>query len=76
MTCREAIDVIADFLDQVLSSEACGELERHLGDCEPCRAYLNTYRQTRALTGRAGQVQMPPEMRQRLRQFLIDQLGR
>ena len=76
MTCREAIDVVADFLDQALSSEAFGELERHLSDCEPCRAYLNTYRKTRALTGQAGQVDMPPEMRQRLRQFLLDQLGR
>jgi anti-sigma factor RsiW len=75
MTCREAIDVIADFLDQVLSPQALGELERHLADCEPCRAYLNTYRATRALTGRAGQVEMPPEMRQRLRRFLRDQMG-
>jgi anti-sigma factor (TIGR02949 family) len=76
MTCREAIDVIAEFLDQVLSTEACADLERHLSDCEPCRAYLNTYRKTRVLTAQAGQVEMPPEMRQRLRRFLLEHLGR
>jgi len=75
MTCRDAIDVIAEFLDQTLASRAAEELEAHLRDCAPCRAYLQTYRATRGLVGQAGRVEMPPEMRARLRQFLLDQLG-
>jgi anti-sigma factor RsiW len=76
MTCRDAIEVIAEFLDQTLPADSVAALEAHLRDCEPCRAYLATYRKTRGLVGQAGQVEMPGEMRQRLRRFLLDQLGR
>jgi anti-sigma factor (TIGR02949 family) len=75
MTCRDAIDVLAEFLDQTLSHEAGEALEAHFSDCPPCRAYLKTYRATRGLVGEAGRVEMPPEVRARLRKFLIDQLG-
>ena len=75
MTCRDAINVIADFLDGVLSRDTGEDLERHLRDCAPCQAYLNTYRKTRALVGQDGRVDMPEELRARLRQFLLDKLG-
>jgi anti-sigma factor (TIGR02949 family) len=75
MTCRDAIDVIADFLEQTLTSSALEELEAHLRECEPCRAHLNTYRKTRTLVGVAGQAEMPAELKTRLRRFLIEQLG-
>jgi hypothetical protein len=51
-------------------------LERHLADCRPCLAYLDTYRKTRHLTARTERVEMPAELQTRLRQFLRDQLGR
>jgi anti-sigma factor RsiW len=75
MTCKDAIDIIADFLDQTLASGALEELEVHLRDCEPCRAYLNTYRKTRGLVGEEGRVEMPEELKARLRRFLLAQLG-
>jgi len=76
MTCRDAIEVIADFLDHALTPAAARELDRHLEGCEPCRAYLNTYRTTRLLVRDAGHVELPPELKRRLREFLIEQLGR
>ncbi|HEV8438864.1 MAG TPA: zf-HC2 domain-containing protein [Methylomirabilota bacterium] len=76
MTCQGAIDVLADFLEQTLSSEAGAELEAHLRGCEPCRAYLRTYDKTRRLAGGAGRIEMPPELKARLRQFLLDQLSK
>jgi hypothetical protein len=75
MTCRDAIDVLAEFLDQTLSREVGEDLEAHLMDCPPCRAYLRTYRATRGLVGEAGRIEMPAELRVRLRRFLIDNLG-
>ncbi|HXJ77666.1 MAG TPA: zf-HC2 domain-containing protein [Candidatus Methylomirabilis sp.] len=75
MTCRDVIDVIADFLDVALTASAIDELEAHLRDCEPCRAYLNTYRKTRRLVGEAGRVPMPEELGARLRRFLLDQMS-
>jgi anti-sigma factor (TIGR02949 family) len=70
MTCRELIDVLADYLDGVLPSDLAAELERHLAECAPCRAYLATYRATRALGAEAARVEMPEEMRERLRRLL------
>jgi len=75
MTCKDAIEVLADFLDRTLSSDVGRELERHLAGCEPCIAYLNTYRKTRSLVGAMGPTEMPPELRARLRQFLLAQLS-
>ena len=74
MTCKETIEVLSDYLDALCGPELMDELEDHLRDCAPCRAYLATFRRTRDLTHRAGQVEMPPEMKSRLRQFLLRRL--
>ena len=74
MICRDAIDVLADYLDGTMPPDVAAELERHLADCAPCRAYLATYRKTRALGMAAARVEMPEEMQERLRRFLIDGL--
>lgn len=74
MTCRDLIDILQDYLDRELGGDAVAELERHLADCPPCRAYVATYRKARALGAAAGRVEVPEEMKARLRQFLIDKL--
>ena len=74
MTCKETIAVLSDYLDALCGPELIAELEGHLRDCAPCRAYLATFRRTRDLTHRAGQVEMPPEMKSHLRQFLLRRL--
>jgi anti-sigma factor RsiW len=76
MTCRDAIAILADYLESALSAEHLEELEQHLRDCAPCRAYLATYRKTKALATDAGRVEMPEEMKTRLREFLLSQLRR
>ena len=74
MTCRDAIEVLADFLEQTLPGDIAEMLDEHLGDCPPCRAYLKTYDKTRGLVGLVGREDMPPEMKTRLRAFLLAQL--
>ena len=74
MTCRDTIAVLDDYLDGVLAPEDVAALERHLAGCVPCRAYLATYRRTRALGAQAVRLEMPDEMRTRLRQFLRERL--
>jgi len=76
MTCRAAIDILADYVDGAMPTELAAELERHLAGCEPCRAYLATYRKTGMLGAIAGRVDMPAEMQARLRRFLSEQLRR
>lgn len=74
MTCKDAIAVLADYLETELSPALVEELEKHLSDCEPCRAYLATYRKTKSLTADAGRIEMPEEMKTRLREFLLARL--
>ena len=75
MTCREVIALLADYLEFALSPDRVAELERHLAGCEPCQAYLNTYRRTQTLTAETERADMPAEMKDRLRQFLIRALS-
>ena len=70
MTCRDAIAVLDDFVDGVMPAALAAELARHLDGCEPCRAYLATYRKIRALGAAAARVHMPEEMQARVRRFL------
>lgn len=74
MTCKDAIALLADYLEGELGPSLLTEFERHLSTCAPCVAYLNTYRQTRALGAAAGRVEMPEEMRVRLRRLLLEWL--
>ena len=74
MNCRDAIAILADYLESTLSPELVEKIEAHLRDCAPCRAYLATYRETKSLAADAGRVEMPEEMKTRLREFLLAQL--
>ena len=74
MTCQEVIAVLADYLDSVLGADTIAELERHLAGCEPCRAYLATYRRTRTLATEVNRTEMPDEMKDRLRRLLLEKL--
>ena len=76
LTCREAIGLLADYLESALSEQEIRELEEHLAGCGPCQAYLNTYRRTKDLTGRSERVVMPEEMKDRLRTFLLRALSK
>jgi anti-sigma factor RsiW len=80
MNCREVIDVLAEYLEMTLSPDVLGELEAHLAGCVPCQAYLATYRRTRELAAASDRATlppaMPPEMKGRLRAFLVTQLLR
>jgi anti-sigma factor (TIGR02949 family) len=76
MTCKEAIAKLADYLDAELTPATLAAFEAHLRVCEPCRAYLATYRKTKELTAKVNRVEMPEALRTRLRAFLIGQIRR
>jgi anti-sigma factor (TIGR02949 family) len=76
LTCKTLVDLLVDYLDGALTPDVLEELERHLQDCPPCLAYLNTYRKTAELAGQATNVEMPPELKARLRRFLRERLAR
>jgi anti-sigma factor RsiW len=76
LTCRDVIDLLAEYLEESLTPEVLEDFERHLDRCPACVAYLNTYKKTRELTGEVTRVPMPDDMKVRLREFLLEQLRR
>jgi anti-sigma factor RsiW len=74
LTCRDVIGFLLDYLEATLDEDTIALFERHLADCAPCRAYLRTYDRSRRLVGEAGRVEMPVEMRDRLRDLLLGRL--
>jgi len=76
MNCRELIAVILEYLEGEMTTADVEEFEKHLEKCAPCRAYLATYRKTKAMVGDVGRIEMPEEMKERLREFLLRRLPR
>ncbi len=74
LTCRDVIELLADYLEAAVSPETLAAFERHLEECPACVAYLNTYRKTKELTATVARVSMPEDMQARLRAFLLEQL--
>ena len=72
MTCREAIAVLADYLDRELTPEVIARIEEHLAACAPCRAYFATYERTRELAAKAQRVDLPAGMKERLRRLILE----
>jgi anti-sigma factor RsiW len=76
MTCRDVIGLLLEYLEATLDDDVVRQLEAHLEGCEPCRAYLATYRRASGVVAAAERVEMPPEMRRRLASFLAERLRR
>ena len=74
MTCQDVIGLLLEYLESTLDDGIVRQLEAHLEGCEPCRAYLATYRRTIGVTGAAEHVEIPPEMRRHLAAFLAERL--
>ena len=76
MTCQDVIGLLLEYLEATLDDDVVRQLEAHLEGCEPCRAYLATYRRTIGVVGPAGRDEMPAEMRRHLATFLAERLRR
>ncbi len=69
-TCRDAFDLLVEYLDGTLDAARTSHLEAHFRDCPPCLRFLSTYRKTVSLTRRLKEEQVPPEILDRVRRFL------
>jgi Putative zinc-finger len=66
MECRQIAEVLGDYLDGSLPKRLTELLEWHLEGCGPCIAFVNTYRGTVNAAAKLRQVEIPPELKQRL----------
>jgi anti-sigma factor RsiW len=71
--CSECVELLADYIDGTLPRDQTELLEWHLDGCQPCVAFVNTYRGTVDAARRlreTPETKLPPELRQKLIAFL------
>src|SRR5438876_395892 len=66
MECRQIAELLGDYFDGSLPSHLRDLLEWHIEGCQPCVAFINTYRGTIAATRRLHDAPMPVELKKRL----------
>ena len=78
MNCQDFIALVAEYLETTVTPDTLASLEHHLAGCQPCQAYLRTYRRAREAAIASERATLPPampeEMKARLRTFLLAQL--
>jgi len=43
--CRRLFATLSDYMDGLVDDAVCEQMDRHLGDCEPCQAFLSSLKQ-------------------------------
>jgi len=68
--CDECVELLVDYLEGELPPERARALEIHLDLCPACVAFVNTYRGTVHAARDLHAEAIPPELTQRLLDFL------
>lgn len=66
VVCREAVELVTDYLEDRLPARQRKRFEAHLAACPHCATYLDQIRTTIALAGSVGPEQLEPETREGL----------
>ena len=66
IVCRQAVELVTDYLEGALSKRDRAQLEAHLRDCPHCSEYLAQIRATIALAGRVEAESLQPEVQDEL----------
>lgn len=67
--CRHLFAQLSDYMDGVIDDAVCDEMERHIGDCEPCQAFLSSLKDA-VRRCRAYRPAMDSERAERMRRQL------
>jgi anti-sigma factor RsiW len=62
LVCRQAVELLTDYLDDALASRDRDRLEAHLANCPHCSEYLAQLRATITSTGRVEPDDLEPEV--------------
>ena len=62
LVCRDAVELVSDYLDGTLPRRQRRRLEQHLAGCDACTAYLDQMRGTIAASGRVGPDDLPSDV--------------
>ncbi len=66
MVCREAVEVVTDYLEGTMRPRDRARFEAHLAACPHCTEYLGQMRATLDVLGRIEPEDLAPEVRDEL----------
>ncbi|HJV09276.1 MAG TPA: zf-HC2 domain-containing protein [Acidimicrobiales bacterium] len=66
LVCRDAVELVTDYLEGALTPDDRARLETHLAACPHCSEYLAQMRRTLDLLGRIGPEDLEPEVQDEL----------
>jgi len=66
LSCRELVELVTDYLENVLSPAERVRFEEHLIACPGCQTYLEQMRQTIDVLGRVTEESLEPAARDKL----------
>jgi anti-sigma factor RsiW len=61
IVCRQAVELMSDYVEGVLPDRERARLEAHLAGCPHCSEYLAQIRDVVAAAGQVGPDDLPPE---------------
>lgn len=70
MSCREMIEYLSDYIDGDLDADLRRLIERHGGDCPPCKAFVGTLARTVEAVRALPRDPLPPSVRRALAEAL------
>jgi anti-sigma factor RsiW len=73
-TCRDSLELLLEYAEGTLPDDVRQRLEAHFADCQPCEAFLKTYRATPGLCRKALAATMPEEVSRRLAALLRQEM--
>lgn len=66
MTCKELVELVTAYLDEVMEPDTRALFEAHLEKCRGCRNYLDQFRTTVQTVAGIDQADLDPGFRERL----------
>ena len=66
LVCRQAVELVTDYLEDALSARDRARFEAHLADCPHCSAYLEQIRATIDALGRVEPADLEPNVQDEL----------
>ncbi len=70
VVCVSGVDLLMDYLEDVLPASERAALDAHLAACPKCVAFVKAYRETPRILREATAAAMPAALRASLRSFL------
>ena len=70
LDCKDVKELSSDYIDEELEGAKASQMDRHLGWCAPCNAFVRTLRATVELLRATPKQDAPDGFRDRIRENL------